>query len=459
MCNSTSLRTAGTATLLLLLAASADAATETEELQALREQIRQLDQKVRVLERNQELKDETQAAEAKKSAKLTVSDGRVSFATADGANSLRLRGLVQADARWYESDRGSNDNFVIRRARIGLEGTYSKIASYQVVGEFGGSSPSLLDANVTVQPSKAFGVKIGRFRSPVGLEQLQSASALAFVERSLATNLIPNRDLGLQLQGTFGGGTTDYAVGVFNGAPDRTSIGNSTDFDNQVHLAGRIFVSPFKTTEDSALKGLGFGLAGSVGESKGTSGYGSYVSSGQQKIFAYSSTTVASGTTWRLSPQANLYAGPFSAQAEYVISSQKLTNGGAPRTVEHKAWQLTAGYVLTGEDAGYGGVAPKQPFNPTNGTWGAWEVVFRAASLDIDNDVFGGSGALANANSAVSKDTSFGFGVNWYLTKSLKAALSVNRDSFDLAPGATPAATSILNDPELSVFSRVQLSF
>jgi phosphate-selective porin OprO and OprP len=434
-------------------------AVKAEELSQLREQLQALEQKILVLERKQELKDETATAATKGAPKITVSDGRVSLASGDGSNSLRLRGLVQADVRWFDSDLGSNDNFIIRRARIGLEGTFSKIANYQMVGEFGGSSPSLLDANLTLQPSKAFGVKIGRFRSPVGLEQLQSASALAFVERSLATNLIPNRDLGVQVQGTAGSGTFDYALGVFNGTPDRTSIGNSTDFDNKVHLAGRIFLSPFKSDKDSALQGLGFGLGCSTGNSEGVSGYGSYVSAGQQRIFAYNSGTVAAGRAWRFSPQACLYEGPFSVQTEYVMSSQVLANSGLTRTARHKAWQLTTGYVMTGEDASYGGVTPNQPFNPAVGSWGAWEIVFRAASLDIDDVVFTGPSALASANSNATKDTSFGLGLNWYLSKSLRVLLSINRDTFDLTPGATPAAASILNDRELSIFSRAQLSF
>lgn len=430
----------------------------TSEIEALREQIRLLEQKLLVIERKQELKDETAAAVAKSQPKLTASDGRIEVASGDGASSLRLRGLVQADGRWYESDLGSNDNFVIRRARLGFEGKFSRIIGYQIIGEFGGGSPSLLDANVTLQPGPAFGVKIGRFRSPVGLEQLQSASGLAFVERSLATNLIPNRDLGVQAQGTLGG-RTDYALGLFNGTPDRTSIGNGTDFDNQVTLAGRLIFNPFKGNKGSALEGLGLGIAGSTGDAEGTSGYGSYVSSGQQRIFAYNSTTVAAGRAWRFSPQAYLYSGPFSAQAEYVISSQQLSNGGPVRTIEHKAWQLTLGRVLTGENAGAGGVTPARPFDPVAGNWGAWEIVVRAAGLDIDEAVFDGPGALANRNSNVTKDTSFGLGVNWYLTKSLKTALSVNRDTFDLTSGAAPAASSLLNDHELSVFSRVQLSF
>src|SRR5690606_25523799 len=101
-------RAAGLAALALLTALPSSLTAQTnaapDEIAALREQIRLLHQKLQALERNNELKDEAAAAQAKTQPKLPVSDGRIEVASADGKILLSLRGLVQADSRWYLDD-------------------------------------------------------------------------------------------------------------------------------------------------------------------------------------------------------------------------------------------------------------------------------------------------------------------------------------------------------------------
>ena len=46
---------------------------------------------------------------------------------------------------------------------------------------------------------------------------------LLFPERSLASSLVPNRDVGVQAQGDLASAKLFYAAGVFNGIPDGTS--------------------------------------------------------------------------------------------------------------------------------------------------------------------------------------------------------------------------------------------
>ena len=112
----TSLRPALRAALILVVASSgvspASAQSPADDIQALREQIRQLDQKLRILERNQQIKEEAVTAAAKTAPKITASDGRVEIASGDGAHSLRLRGLIQGDFRGYDA---ANDPIRDRR--------------------------------------------------------------------------------------------------------------------------------------------------------------------------------------------------------------------------------------------------------------------------------------------------------------------------------------------------------
>ncbi|MEO0039104.1 MAG: hypothetical protein RIS38_52, partial [Verrucomicrobiota bacterium] len=128
-------------------------------------------------------------------------------------------------------------------------------------------------------------------------------------------------------------------------------------------------------------------------------------------------------------------------------------------------WNLSAGYVLTGEAAGFKGVTPKTVFNPAAGTWGAFEVVARVAGLDVGNEAFadpdGGGAAvsLASLNNAT-EVVSYGLGLNWFLSKTIRAGFDYFHNDFKLAPGNTvPASGNALSDDEQVVITRVQVSF
>jgi phosphate-selective porin OprO/OprP len=457
-------------TLGLALGLNSVRAADADDIQTLREQIRLLEQKLLVIERKQELKDEAATAAAKALPKLTAGDGRIEIASADGANSLRLRGLVQADYRWYDAANEPADTFILRRARLIFEGKFNQIFSYVVQPELAGTI-QILDANVNAAFSPAFNVRVGKFKTPVGLEQLQSDPVAFFNERSVATGLTPNRDLGLAIHGDIAGNRLNYTIALLNGVADGgNNTTGSADFDSDKTVAARVFATPFADDKESALSGLGLGAALSAGNYETVSGRAAnYRTDGQQTFFTYlTSTTVAAdnvvadGKGVTFSPQAYYYSGPLGVLAEYVISSSDLRRGAGPvRTVENHAYNLSVGYVLTGEDSTYRGVSPKTSFNPSAGTWGAFEVVARLAGVDIDDKVFAGGAAvrLANPNVSATELVTLGLGLNWHLSKSVRAGFNVFVNDFKLAPGATPAATAVINDNETTFISRFQVSF
>lgn len=438
-------------------------ALPANELAELREQLRLLEQKILILERKQELKDEATTAAAKSAAKVTASDGRIEIASGDGATSLRLRGLVQGDYRWYDAANDPNDTFILRRARLIFEGKFGQLFSYVIQPELAGTI-QILDANVNVAFTPAFNVRVGKFKTPVGLEQLQSDPVAFFNERSVATNLTPNRDVGVQFQGDVLDKALSYTIALLNGVPD---AGNNTtggaDFDSDKTIAARLFATPFAKDKDSMLNGLGFGIAASVGDYATASGRTSgYRTDGQQVFFAYESGVVANGRGFTWSPQAYYYHGPLGILAEYVGSAIDVQRG-APivRTVENHAYNLTVGYLLTGEDSSYRGVTPKTTFDPSAGTWGAFEVVARLAGVDIDDKVFVGTAAerLASPNTSATKLTAYGLGLNWYLSRSVRTNFDLFRNEFALAPGAAPAVGALIADAETTFITRVQVSF
>lgn len=438
-------------------------ALPANELAELREQLRLLEQKILILERKQELKDEAATAAAKSVAKVTASDGRIEIASGDGSTSLRLRGLVQGDYRWYDAANDPNDTFILRRARLIFEGKFNNVFSYVVQPELAGTI-QILDANVNVAFSPAFNVRAGKFKTPVGLEQLQSDPVAFFNERSVATNLTPNRDVGVQFHGDVLDKTLNYTVALLNGVPDAgNNTTGSADFDSDKTVAVRLFATPFANDKESALNGLGVGFAGSVGDYATASGRTSgYRTDGQQTFFAYDSSVVANGQGFTWSPQAYFYGGPLGILAEYVGSTIEVQRGALPvREVKNHGYNLSFGYVLTGEDSTYRGVTPKTAFNPTAGTWGAFEIVARVAGVDIDDTVFAGTAAerLANPNTAATQLTTYGLGLNWHLSRSVRTNFDLFRNEFDLAPSAAPAANALIADAETTLITRVQVSF
>jgi phosphate-selective porin OprO and OprP len=448
-----------------------------------RDQIHDLDQQVRILGRQRELDQESAAALAKTQPRITAGANGFSFGSADSNFVVSIHGLIQFDSRTFENNDKvpGSDSFLLRRARPILSGTVYRDFDFLLVPDFGNgtpgssssaSTPSIYDAAITYRYSPAFQVQAGKFKAPVGLEYLQSDTYTFFNERSLVTDLVPGRDLGLALRGDIGGGVVNYTVGIFNGVGDARNSSN-TSFEDNPEFGGRLFLQPFKQTGLKLLQNLGFGVGGSWGKASTTntlglpastggasSSYG-YFTDGQQQFFAYTNGVLARGTHWRLSPQASYYYGPFGLIAEYAISDQEVqrtvgnTTGRAD--LHHTAWQVSGGWVLTGEDATFTGVTPKHPFDPRNGQWGAWQVVGRYAELDIDNAAFP---FYANPASA-SEARSWSVGLNWYLNRNIRVNASYSRTDFTGGAGGSPGSApgSVSSHPEEVFFTRVQLAF
>ncbi len=275
-----------------------------------------LDLKIRILERKLEIEREEEAkAEA---TTASASENGFTIESGDGAFTLKLKGLVQGDSRVFIDDEDTaNDTFFVRRARPTLEGTVGDFVSFKLMPDFGGSSISLIDAYLDVEAVPAAILRAGKFKRPVGLERLQSASNLHMIERGYPTELAPNRDIGLQLYtGGLINGKPDspftYALAIANGTPDGRDS-PITNPDDNFESAVRVFAEP--------IKGLDIGIAGSFGDKEGGAGDDAedflprYRSPAQQTIFTYAETTAADGQHLRWSPQSYYYVGPFGVLA------------------------------------------------------------------------------------------------------------------------------------------------
>lgn len=433
--------------------------TSTDSVQpSLEARVNELDQQLRVLQRLRELAADSVQAAAKDKGSATASpkDG-FSIKSADGKYSVRLKGVLQTDARFFPGDSANpvTNSFFLRRARPILEATVGKYLEFRVTPDFAQGTTVLFDAYTDVKVSPAFAVRVGKFKAPVSLERLQSASDIVLAERAFPSGLAPNRDVGLQLSGDLAKGVFSWQAGVFNGVPD---LGNGdNDITDAKDFVGRVFFQPFTA---GPLTGLGFGVGGSTGLERGSTAapaLASYRTPGQQTFFRYASSTTtpatnayADGRRSRLLPQAYFYTGPLGLVGEYAESWQTVSRSGTTAKLKHTAWQTTGSIFLTGEKNSFKSAAPKKPFDSKAGTFGAIELAAQYSELSLDDATFP---TFASSTSVPSKAKAWGVGVNWYLARSIKVVVDYEHTTFT---GGTATGDRAA---ENFVVTRVQHSF
>ncbi|MCA1664802.1 MAG: porin, partial [Myxococcales bacterium] len=313
---------------------------------------------------------------------------------------------------------------------------------FRLMPDFAQGSATILDAYVDLRPWRWLRLRAGRFMIPVGLEWMQKDTQTHFLERSLATDLVPYRDLGLMLFGDFADGTFLYQLAFGNGAPD-SGNGPDVDISSDKDYVGRIFIRPLRRIRRAAaITDLGFGVGASYGRTKGSasaSGLATYRSTSLQPIFSYltsttvpaaataSTATIADGNRWRVSPQLYWYIGPVGLLAEYVVSSQRVSRLGSSADLQNRAWNLTASFVLTMERASFDGVVPRHPFDFHHRGVGAFELTLRYSELRFDDAAFPN---FADPALAVHSARELAAGLNWHMTEFLKVMLSYHRTDF-----------------------------
>jgi phosphate-selective porin OprO and OprP len=424
------------------------------------ERLDALDQRLRVFAREDEIRREAQAEQAKTAPGIGASRDGFQLRSADGSFLLRLRGLSQTDSRFFAADSGAaaTDTFLMRRVRPMVEATMFKNFVLFLMPDFGNGTTVVQDAYADLRFTTAFRIRAGKQKQPFGIERLVSASELLFGERALPTTVAGNRDVGVMAYGDLLSGRLSYYGGLFNGVAD----GGSADADDRdgKDVVVRIFSHPFRTSTNERLQGLGLGVAASHGSQRGTAlapGLASYRSPGQQIYFRYAldntadGTVIADGTRRRISAQGYYYAGRLGLLAEQVFSSQAIRRGASAIDAGVSSWQIAPSWVLTGERASYRGVgAPKNNFDPANGTWGAFEIAARYNEVRIGDEVFP---IFASRLASASKAQAGAAGLNWYLNRNIKIVFNYEETRFT---GGLPSGD---RRPEREFLSRVQFSF
>ncbi len=400
----------------------------------------------------------------------------------DDAFLMRVTGQVQADFRSYldHGDAVDFDSFLVRRARLGVEGSVFKYWEYRLLPDFSNGQSNtvdtatlrLQDAYVNAHYWDCFQVEAGKFKQPFSYEQLVQDRFIPTIERSLIDQLVPERDIGVMVHGEkLLGDTLDYAFSVFNG-----EINGDYDQNTGKDLAARLVVRPLnRESLPLYLRGLQVGISYSWGvddEPVSPTTPNTLRTPDQVSFLVLSSSARLDGPRTRVSPEVVYFFEQFGFAAQYFYGEQHFRpSAAAPFTVAvpQSGFYVMSSYMLTGETrTTYSQpVVPFNDFDPRHpvANPGAWEVIARVSELRFGDDIFQTFrvgrrtfGPLANPALFSQGATEFDIGLNWFLNKYIRVEVAYEHDWF-LQPVQLGTGPSHRLDHDDAIFTRLQLAF
>jgi len=397
------------------------------DVEALKQQINDLQQKVDDLAINygNQIKD---LQSRKSDVVVSMKDGAPTFSTADGAYTMTISGRFHLDAGAYggigSTERGyigtgaANGEASFRRLILGVKGTFAKDWGYDLFFNFGNNSPGIYEAALHYKGIKNVDVVWGAIQPIMTLDDTNSSNDITFMERPAATNLAVGVGAsdGRMAFGVTGHGDNFYAGAYYT----MDSVGKTNKDHDTQNLVGRVAVA-FHPDDASTIH---LGASGTYSfERPGDAITFSdrpemRIDGGNLKTINASVSNVDNVAVY--GPEAAFAYGPFRAQAEYYVYSVSRNTGFSD--VDFNAWYVSASWVLTGENykydmkkANFKGVKPADPFSLNTGGFGAWEIAGRYSQADFnDNGIVGGEQDI------------WTLGLNWYPNNNVRFMLNYN---------------------------------
>jgi|GEM_PF-340665 len=438
-------------------------------------------------------------------------DRGLHWSTKDGNFSVSLNGRIQPASQYNfvnEPDLAFGTNLPnelnsgmnIRRARLGVEGTFYKIWDYKLEYDFsrgnGSVGSGITDAFVRLNHTNELSYKIGSFKEPFSLEEAASNRYLTFIERHMSVNSFvdnPNTyKTGIGVNYAIQRWQTGLAfqtepIGAWSAASTSVNANgnqsrNNGSGDSGWQGIGRISGRPWMEDETKFMHvgiSAGHTAVNTQYRADGTMvGEGSNGGGGGMSFFAFPGTNVdrtnilntgnlSTGALNdpnrrqvssydRYGAEAWFVYGPFSAQGEFLRTN---INGTGYDGEHLTGYYGFASYFLTGESKAYhvrngaaNRIKPNRPFQWNGSGWGAWEI---AAGYDYINM---NSGAIRGGQADMVR-----IGLNWYPHSNVKFQSNIihmldintartpttNTDGYS---GGAGARTNGWNNADLSAF-------
>lgn len=328
-------------------------------------------------------------------------------------DTLKIGGWYQEDFTVYEKGSEGNTRFRNRRVRLDVRGVLEDIFEYRLYPQFAGSSANLQEAWLSYKEFPSARIKMGQFKVPFSLESQYSIRWLDFLERSIgATNLQPAEDVGLMVFGNPWGGRVEYAAGVFNGR-----LRANEDNNDGLDLASRWVFAPFKESGHALLRDLYAGGSFTWGSSDESLAGTGFTTAGGSQFFTFAPNTRHTNDRTRFGAELQWIYGPGDVKAEFLSTRfSDIEMAGRTDHVNVHAWYASASYVLTGEKKVRNKpLIPERVFNPTHGSWGAWEAALRVEQFFVNDSPL----SLGFA-SGVNRVDAISIGLNGWLNRHIR---------------------------------------
>ena len=319
--------------------------------------------------------------------------GGIKVKSADGDYAFQFGGRIMVDAGYSDEDVNPLESGTeFRRLRMFVKGKLHKDWGYKIQVDYSDDALAIKDAYIKHIP---WGLAIGNFKQPIGLEELTSSKYITFMERSLPAVFATSHRIG---------------VGIKRGGKNWS-------------LAGSVYGGKAADAEDGQ-EGYGFGARASfapIAEKTRVVHFGAAIAREEPlddrddvrfrqrpEFHAAANRLVDTGNITnvdniqRYGLEAAAVAGPFSIQGEYLKAKVSRESGFSD--VDFDGSYISASYFLTGESRPYkakkgvfGRVKPKAKT-------GAWEVAARYSTLDLDDGPITGG-----------EEDNWTLGLNWYV--------------------------------------------
>jgi phosphate-selective porin OprO/OprP len=474
------------------------------------------------------LEEQAKEASDPKHAHVKLDDG-IHFATKDGNFTAGINGRMQIDSQSnvnqalnnggyaaatavvpgdathnYAAAAGGapttlSDGMAIRRARIGVEGTFFKNTIYKFEYDFARAGTSsnvgnsatagITDAYVGYNFSKEAVVKIGNFKEPFSMEEATSNRYTTFIQRNMSVDAFVDQlntyksgigawyatdrwFAGTSLQ-TEAAGTSKSTTSAIGGDTSNRSGGTG---DTAWEVNGRVGGTPWFA---SKTKFLHVGTSGSFMEmnnnynsdgsfKNGGISFANGIGNNVDRTAILSTGALTSGNrdvtgshqaenVTRFGAESAVVYGPFSAQTEYLRTD---IHGRGYKDTALDGYYGYATYFLTGESRNYKAktgawdrIKPSRNFDMKGGL-GAWEL---AAGYDYMNL---NSGPIQGGTASTAK-----FGLNWYPNSHTRVmanyvkALDINTAGALTVDGKANAVKAYNNADFDIIETRVQLDW
>jgi len=382
--------------------------------------------------------------------------------------SLQMNGRVQADYRTYDPGQWRNDNFTIRRARLGATFTFLKDYAVRVEGEYSNTNDGAKGTTALTYGYLEYNhfagarVRAGQFKPIFGLERAESTNFTDFQELSLATatgaSFNSTYDRGIMLFGAPLKGTY-YNLSYVNGSGQ-----NNDSLKDSKDVLGRVTANVADWAGwSNAVVHIGVsGSRGSVEPSTPTStalssyteanGITSNTAGTTNDVATKFFNTVTFGATRldksRLGLETALAYGPVKLQSEYIATNfdgNTIAGIGIDKDID--AWYANLTWLVTGEnyadwykDGMFGRIIPKQSMTSDFSGFGAIELGLRYSEFDGSDFTTAANGCVVNSGCLVAATATTSFtnkanawtaGAKWIMTPNARIILNYIHTSFD----------------------------